>query len=316
MRRSARTLARGIAAALAVPLLILGLQTPADAAAAPKVRIPLPVTYNGIPGFAQALIAPNSSPLGANDWSCTPSSSHPDPVVLVHATFADMADDFSSISPLLYDYGYCVYAFNYGGPAGSPVQAVDEISQGAQQLATFVDKVLGSTGAAKVDLVGHSQGGMMPRYYLKFLGGAAKVNRMVALAPSSHGTTLDGLTTLANDLGILGIANELINPLCAACVEQEVDSPFLTNLNAGGDTVPGVTYTVIETKYDEVVTPYETALLSGSNVTNILLQDQCILDFTDHIGIAFDPIALTDMLNALDPSHHVPVPCLPVPPII
>ena len=53
-------------------------------------------------------------------------------------------------------------------------------------------RVLAATGAAKVDLVGHSQGGMMPRYYLKFLGGAALVNRLVALAPSNHGTTLDG----------------------------------------------------------------------------------------------------------------------------
>jgi pimeloyl-ACP methyl ester carboxylesterase len=58
------------------------------------------------------------------------------------------------------------------------------------------DQVLTATGAAKVDLAGHSQGGMMPRYYLNDLGGTAKVSSLVALAPANYGTTLAGLTTL------------------------------------------------------------------------------------------------------------------------
>ncbi|CAM5231106.1 Alpha/beta fold hydrolase OS=Streptomyces tendae OX=1932 GN=F3L20_09145 PE=4 SV=1 [Streptomyces tendae] len=53
-----------------------------------------------------------------------------------------------------------------------------------------------ATGAAKVDIVGHSQGGMMPRHYLKFLGGAAEVNALIGIAPTNHGTTLGGLTAL------------------------------------------------------------------------------------------------------------------------
>jgi len=293
-------------AALVMPLMLLAGQSPASA----QSRTPLFVSYNPLGGVVQALTAPDSAPPGANDWSCKPSSVHPDPVVLVPGTFADMADNFNSISPLLYDYGYCVFALNYGGTPGSPIQSVGEISASAAQLAAFVSHVLAATGAAKVDLVGHSQGGMMPRYYLKFLGGASKVSRFVALAPSNHGTTLDGLVTLVNDFDALGLVNSLVAPGCEACVEQEAGSAFLANLNAGGDTVPGVSYTVIETKYDEVVTPYRSAFLTGSNVTNITLQNQCPLDLTDHIGIAFDPVALTDMLNALNPGHPIPVPCL------
>ena len=297
----------------AVPLLLAGQ---GSAAAARQARIPLPVGYNAFGGVAQALAAPDSAPPGANDWSCKPSSSHPDPVVLVPGTFADMADNFNSISPLLYDYGYCVFALNYGGSPGSPIQSIGEISASAAQLAAFVSQVLAATGASRVDLVGHSQGGMMPQYYLKFLGGAARVNRFVALAPSSHGTSLAGLVTLASDFGLLGLTNRLVSPACEACVEQEAGSAFLAHLNSGGGTAPGVTYTIIETRYDQVVTPYTSAFLAGSNVTDITLQKQCPLDLTDHIGIAFDPVALTDMLNALDPSRHLPVPCLLVPPAL
>jgi hypothetical protein len=80
--------------------------------------------------------------------------------------------------------------------------------------------------------------------------------------------------------------------------------------------VPGVSYTVIESTDDEVVTPYTSAFLPWSaNVTNITVQRQCPLDATDHLEIAYDPVALADMLNALDPAQPVRVPCLIVLPV-
>ena len=66
---------------------------------------------------------------------------------------------------------------------------------------------------------------------------------------------------------------------------------------------------MIQTKYDEVVTPYESAFLDGPNVHNYLLQDICPLDFSEHLGTAFDPIAMRLALNALDPSHTVAPTC-------
>ena len=38
------------------------------------------------------------------------------------------------------------------------------IDQSADKLAAFIDEVRTKTGAAKVSLVGHSQGGMLGRY--------------------------------------------------------------------------------------------------------------------------------------------------------
>jgi triacylglycerol esterase/lipase EstA (alpha/beta hydrolase family) len=273
----------------------------------------LPVIYNGVLGYAH--VSPTASPPGANDWTCKPSVAHPRPVVLVHGTFADMSDSWQALSPLLHNNGYCVFALNYGSYAGSGsigIYGVGEIGASAGELSTFVDEVLAATGAEEVDLVGHSQGGMMPRYYLKNLGGAAKVHTLVGLSPSNHGTTLDGLFTLSS---FFPGASAFTGALCPACQEQEAGSAFITALNSGGETVPGVSYTVIQTRFDQVVTPYTSAFLSGAGVTNITLQNQCILDLGDHLSMPYDHIADADVLTALDPAHPQKPLCTPIVPI-
>src|SRR5215469_8638761 len=233
----------------------------------------LPVNYDFATGALAGFLFPQTPPPGADNFGCQPSSAHPAPVILVNGTFANQDDNWQAASPLLANHGYCVFTFNYGGTSPSAVvQGTGDIAASAGQLGAFVTRVLAATGAAKADLVGHSQGGMMPRYYLKFLGGAAHVNKLVALAPSNHGTTLDGLTALVTAFGAVfgsGLVNGALNALCTACVQQEVGSSFLGDLNAGGDTVAGVSYTVIESRNDEVVTPYTSAFLSGPGVTNI-----------------------------------------------
>jgi triacylglycerol esterase/lipase EstA (alpha/beta hydrolase family) len=197
-----------------------------------------------------------------------------------------------------------VYGLSYGPDAltkltGGRISAVGEIGKSATELAAFVKRVRKSTGAAQVDIVGWSQGGMLPRQYLEFDGGAAYVHDLVGLAPSSHGTTLDGLFALINADTLIGLPATTTLADCPACTEQEVGSSFLQRLNAGGDTVPGVDYTVIESEYDEVVTPYTSAFLAGPEVTNITLQDQCPLDLADHLAMPYDSPALQDVVNAL-----------------
>ena len=168
----------------------------------------LPVNYDFLAGATATAFAPTTPPPGANNFSCKPTAAHPYPVVLVNGTFANMDDNWQAASPILANHGYCVFAFNYGGTsATSPIQGIGDIAASAATLSSFVNEVLADTGASKVDLVGHSQGGMMPRYYINFLGGASKVSTFVALAPSNYGTTLDGLTTLAGYLGATSLIN-------------------------------------------------------------------------------------------------------------
>jgi triacylglycerol esterase/lipase EstA (alpha/beta hydrolase family) len=296
-------------------LLVVALAVAASFAlpAAPAGAATYPVPYNFGAGIIAATLHPGSSPPGSNDWNCRPTAAHPYPVVLVHGTFANMTDSWQALSPLLANNGYCVFALDYGGAPGNQVQATGDIPTSAAQLGAFVDRVLQATGATKVDVVGHSQGGMMPRWYIKFLGGDQTVHELVGLAPSNHGTTLDGLASLAR---AFPGGPSAFGGLCQSCEQQFVGSSFLDELNAGGDTVPGPSYTVIETKYDTVVTPYTSAFLSGPNVTNITLQDQCARDLVEHVGIIYDAIALHDVLNALDPAGATPPACTLVLPAI
>jgi len=263
-----------------LPVLLLG-PVLAVGLAAPALAQPTSTGAGGaetrlsIPGL------PRLSPPGANDFSCTPDAAHPYPVVLVHGTFADAYGSWLSLSPQLAAEGYCVFALDYGR------NATIAIERSAGQLADFVDRVLEATGAAKVSLVGHSQGGLMPRYYLRFLGGAALVDELIGLAPSNRGTTVPILP----GTGLL----------CRACVQQQAGSAFLTELNAGREVEPGVDYTVLVTRYDEVVVPFRSGYLAGpaAQVTNVTLQDRCPLDRTDHVLITYDPVAADWVEHAL-----------------
>ena len=276
---------------------------------APAWASTYPVPYNFGAGILAATLHPGSSPPGSNDWSCRPTADHPYPVVLVHGTFGNMTDSWQALSPLLANNGYCVFALDYGGSPGNQIQATGDIPTSAAQLGAFVDRVLDATGATKVDVVGHSQGGMTPRYYMKFLGGATKVHSLIGISPVNHGTTLFGVGTLSRETGV----NDAVTAqACPACAEDVAGSAFMHRLNDGGDTLPGVRYTVIGTRYEEIISPDGSQFLSGRAVTNILLQDQCPIDFVDHLASSYDSIALHDVLNALDPAHATPPVCTPV----
>ena len=235
--------------------------------------------------LSQLYGTPGISPPGANDFSCRPSAERPTPVILVHGTFGDMTVSWNLISPVLVQDGHCVFALDLVRRGSGPVE------ESAAKLADFVDRVLEATGAQKVSLVGHSQGGMLGRYYVKMLGGAGKVEDAVGLAPSHHGTD----TPLAPGAAQYGD--------CPACGQQVAGSELMRALNSGEDAPGAVDYTVISTRYDWVVTPYTSqALRGGANVTNVVLQDLCPLDLAEHVDMIYDHVALQWVRSALSRS--------------
>jgi triacylglycerol esterase/lipase EstA (alpha/beta hydrolase family) len=269
--------------------------------------------------FAYSLTHPDAAPAGANHWDCKPSAEHPNPVVLLHGTWLNAFDTFAYLSPRLARAGFCVFAFNFGRSGlmdGGGIGAVlpgryglGPMAESSHQLADFVERVRAATGAEKVDIVGHSQGGTVANQYLKFDGGADKVGKLVTFGATHHGTSLMGIASLGraiNNLGvnILGFYEPIVG---LSNIEQAVGSPFYARLNANGDTVPGVEYTVVGSRYDEVTNPYTwTFLQAGPDATvhNISLQDGCEQDLSDHLTIMYSPRSAAIALNALDPAAN------------
>ncbi|ORM25209.1 lipase [Williamsia sp. 1135] len=283
-----------------------------------------------IPPAAHGAPAPNEAPAGANDWSCRPGEAHPRPVVLVHGTWADMATTWKSLSPALKEQGYCVFALNYGTSDPQTGQNLldlvggNSIERSAATLAEFVSKVKSATGAGQVDIVGHSQGALVSRQYLKFNGGTNtanparnQVNTLVSLAGTNHGTTFNfnqEIGAIAQLLGVpvVKLAATTVGP---SYVQQMVGSHFLTKLNAGGDTMPSVDYVAIGTKNDLMVTPPERTFLKagpGATVQNVWVQDGCSAAVVDHGAVTSSPRSVWLTLNALDPAygaaHEAPCP--------
>jgi triacylglycerol lipase len=301
---------RYLAGVAAVVLVVAGMLTGGPAHAADGSY---PVGYNFLENVLRVGTA-DSAP-GENDWSCRPTAAHPEPVVLVHGTGGNAATNWATYAALLANHGYCVFAPTYGltpltAALPAKIGGLGDIRHSAQELKDFVGRVLAATGAARVDLVGHSQGTLMPDYWIKFLGGAPYVDQYISLSPLWHGEGFDALGDLVRAGAAYGFPTSL--PLCPACTQMVNGSDLIEELRSGpyGVAVPGVEYTNIVTRFDDVVIPYTSGIEPGHpNMRNIVLQQVCPLDLSDHLEIASSPNAAQLVLDLLDPSHATAVRC-------
>jgi pimeloyl-ACP methyl ester carboxylesterase len=258
---------------------------------------------------SSAAPAPSS---GFNDWSCRPSPQHPDPVVMLHGLGANGNANFAGyLGPYLAGRGYCVFAPTYGQVSPAfPVGGLVPIADSAQEIEAYVAEVLDVTGASSADLVGHSEGAFHSLYGPKVLGYADRIDAVVAMAPPTHGTDLSGLLTLGNLLGLADPIRRAVAAFgCGACDDLLVDGSAVQTLNEGPIAQAGVAYTIIATRTEVAVTPYQSAFVDEPGVDNVLVQDVCPFDPVGHSGLAFDSGVAQLVANGLDPAAAGPVTC-------
>ncbi|MCS4532332.1 triacylglycerol lipase [Corynebacterium sp. ES2730-CONJ] len=203
-----------------------------------------------------------------DDWRARPTSAHPFPVVLVHGT-GQTKGNWQELGQDLRAAGFAVFAPDFGHRSTAPVK------ESASQVGAYIEAVLEVTKAPKVILIGHSQGGILARYWMHHLGGEHKTHHLISLSVPNQGTTPIAFLPAAARTETLerSLDKIIASWFGPAGLELLSGSPLITALNAAGDTLPGVRYTSIVTRQDAIVTPLEAGYLKGPDAENICVQD-------------------------------------------
>jgi len=248
---------------------------------------------------------------GINDPTCTPTAAHPDPVVVLHGLGATYYEDLNVLQASLAGHGYCTFSETYGDYPGFPyVGGLRPVADSAAEIKDQILRVLAETGASKVDIVGHSEGGFQSLYVTKTQGIADRIDTVVAIAPPTHGTTFGNLVNLAYLFGVRSQVATVLNTFgCHACDDLITDGAAVKTLTTGPIAQPGVHYTVITSRYDELVTPTSTSFVKEPGVVNEYVQDFCPFDPVGHLNEANDLNVWKLVERALDPAHTAPFFC-------
>ncbi|BBH68643.1 hypothetical protein ACTI_53280 [Actinoplanes sp. OR16] len=205
------------------------------------------------------------------------------PVLLIHGTGSSFAANFSwnwARAFALEKRAYCGIDL--------PEDASGDVQVAAEHVVRAI-RILHAAAGAPIALVGHSQGGLIGRWALKYWPDTrGMVDDYVALAPPNHGT--------ATFVAQCAAAGECP----AARWQQRAGSRFLAALNDGPQTWPGIDYTQVMTHADEIVVPYtSSALPAAPNVGNLEVGTVCPGELVEHFGLAYDNAAYLIGMDAL-----------------
>ena len=184
------------------------------------------------------------------------------PVIFVHG-YTGNASNWTTALSVFRAGGFSrLYTYDYNWAGSNQISAAG--------LRDRVNQIKAQTGASKVAIVNHSMGGMVTRYYLENLGGAANVSHVASIAGANHGTTFAGAC--------------LIN---ISCVEMYPGSVFILGLAAGDETPGSARYRTWYSACDGIIIPYTSTRLDGATNTNVACQT--------HIGFLTDTVVLTQI---------------------
>lgn len=205
------------------------------------------------------------------------------PVLLVHGTGSTSAESWAhSYAKTLPPAGHDVCTIDL------PQRALGDIQVAAEYVVVAIHEVAARSGR-HIDVLGHSQGGLEPRWALKwFPSTQALVDDYVSLSTPQHGS-LDAA-------GVCTVGT------CAPAVwQQRPGSKFLDALNAGDETPGDVSYTSIYSLTDEIVPelpPPATSIIQGGR--SIAVQDVCPARPVNHVGALHDAVEFALVTDAFD----------------
>jgi triacylglycerol esterase/lipase EstA (alpha/beta hydrolase family) len=171
---------------------------------------------------------------------------HP-PVLLIHGYFGTRGSMFM-LERRLNDDGVCVFSFNLG------MLNVSDIRRSAFLIHRKIESILAQTPVKKIDILGHSMGGLIGLYYIKKLGGHEKVRKLVMLGTPVKGTwaALLGIATL----GLLSTSAWQLLP----------NSEFLRDLEAGPNPKSVQYYSIVADR-DWICPPQNSVLEEASQMS-------------------------------------------------
>jgi triacylglycerol esterase/lipase EstA (alpha/beta hydrolase family) len=221
--------------------------------------------------------------------SCTPgiAGDSRNPILLVPGTDLDPGPNYS----WNYDRAFSAIRWPYCAVT-LPAHATGDI-QIAGEYIVYALRTIAHSSGRRVDVLGYSQGGMVPRWALRFWPDTRPLVRdLIAIDPSNHGT-LD--------------ADAVCQARCSAAEWQQASSSrFIAALNSYAETFAGIDYTVIYSHTDEIVLPNLDASGSSSlhtgagRIENVAVQQICPADVSEHLAMGtYDPVAYALVLDAL-----------------
>lgn len=235
----------------------------------------------------------------AASLQCSPGfgRSTREPVLLVPGTGITATQEFSwNYEPALSQLGieWCGVTF--------PDSGNDDMQVNGEYVVNAIRTMYARAGH-RIAVYGHSQGGEVPRWALRFWPDTrAMVDDVVGAAGPNHGTI------------IADAACNGTRPCQPSDWQSKTTSNFVAALNSGQETFPGISYTEIYSHNDEEVQPNQndsgTSSLhgGGGQITNVAVQDVCPNDTSEHLAVgSYDPVTWSLLLDALNhPGPAVP----------